>query len=126
MPSCPATDSIRAGDDGRPNPEKQGDGTMTDTWTADIAWWITAVELPALGGLFWLIWRTRRDGETALDAQGRRADAAIAQLREGLAAYKLEVAKNYTSMTYRKDVERRPPATLMSIEIGRAACRKKV
>src|SRR3546814_15146831 len=85
MPSCPATDSIRAGDDGRPNPEKQGDGTMTDTWTADIAWWITAVELPTLGGLFWLIWRTRRDGETALDAQGRPADAGIAQLREGLA-----------------------------------------
>src|SRR3546814_2901183 len=65
MPSCPATDSIRAGDDGRANPEKQGDGTMTDTWTADIAWWITAVELTTLGGLFWLIWRTRRDGETA-------------------------------------------------------------
>ena len=89
---------------------------MTDTWTADIAWWITAVELPTLGGLFWLIWRTRRDGETALDAQGRRADAAIAQLREGLAAYKLEVAKSYASMTYLKDVERRLTAHLLRIE----------
>src|SRR3546814_13756971 len=75
MPSCPATDSIRAGDDGRANPEKQGDGTMTDTWTADIAWWITAVELPTLGGLFWLIWRTRRDGETANRRWTRRAPA---------------------------------------------------
>ncbi len=55
------------------------------------------------------------DGETALDAQGRRADAAIAQLREGLAAYKLEVAKNYASMTYLKDVERRLTAHLLRI-----------
>ena len=25
--------------------------------------WITAFELPALAGLFWLSWRNRREGE---------------------------------------------------------------
>ena len=35
-------------------------------WTQDLMWWITVVELPALAGLFLLIWRTRRDLETAV------------------------------------------------------------
>src|SRR3546814_10951957 len=81
MPACQATDSIGAVEDGRANPEKQGDGTMTDTWTADIAWWFTAVELPTLGGLFWLIWRTRRDGETAKRRWTRRAAAPTRRSR---------------------------------------------
>ena len=33
----------------------------------DAQWWIGAVELPILGGLYWLIWRTRQEAHQALD-----------------------------------------------------------
>lgn len=44
----------------------------------DLSWWITAVELPVLGGLFWLIARLRRDAETALETVRARAETAQA------------------------------------------------
>ncbi len=69
-----------------------------------------------LGGLFWLIWRVRRDGEDA-GADIRRAAAnAVGDLRASLAAYKLEVAKSYASIDYLKDVDRRLSRQLESIE----------
>ena len=33
---------------------------MSETWTLTLAWWISVVELPAMAGLFLLIWRVRR------------------------------------------------------------------
>ncbi|HYG89542.1 MAG TPA: hypothetical protein VD978_25175 [Azospirillum sp.] len=82
----------------------------------DVVWWITAVELPVLGGLFWLIARLRKDSEEALDAVRVRAEAASAQVRESLAAYKLEVAKTYVSVGMLKDVEQRLTDHLLRIE----------
>jgi phage gp46-like protein len=86
------------------------------TGTVDVVWWITAVELPALGGLFWLLTRLRRDSETALEALRARAETAQAQVRESLAAYKLEVAKTYASHDALKDVEIRLTDHLLRIE----------
>lgn len=85
---------------------------MNTHWTIDLMWWITAVELPALGGLFWMVLRNHRDG----DESHRFYDNALAQLREGLAAYKLEVAKSYASIGTLKDVERRLTEHLLRIE----------
>ena len=82
----------------------------------DVAWWITAVELPALAGLFWLTLRLRRDSEDALETLRSRAEAAQAQVREDLAAYKLEVAKTYVSTDTLKDVETRLTDHLLRIE----------
>lgn len=82
----------------------------------DLVWWITAVELPVMGGLFWLISRVRRDSESALDNLRARAEAAQAQVREALAAYKLEVAKSYASFEMLKDVESRLTDHLLRIE----------
>lgn len=84
--------------------------------TLDVVWWITAVELPVLGGLFWLITRLRKDAEEAVEAVRVRADAASAQVRESLAAYKLEVAKTYVSVSTLKDVEKRLTDHLLRIE----------
>ncbi|PWC34185.1 hypothetical protein [Azospirillum sp. TSO35-2] len=80
---------------------------MHDTLNAslDLAWWITAVELPVMGGLFWLIARTRKDADSGLD-----------DLRDSLAAYKLEVAKTYVSFATLKDVEQRLTDHLLRIE----------
>ncbi|MGY0715090.1 hypothetical protein [Azospirillum argentinense] len=73
--------------------------------TVDLVWWISAVELPVMGGLFWLITRLRNDSE-----------AAQAKVRESLAAYKLEVAKTYVSFAMLRDVEQRLADHLLRIE----------
>ena len=89
---------------------------MQETWTLDLVWWITVVELPALAGLFWFGLRSRRDSDDALDGCRERCSSDVAQVREALAAYKLEVAKSYASIPYLKEVERRLTAHLVRIE----------
>lgn len=89
---------------------------MEPDFMIDPIWWISVVELPALGGLFWLLWRTRHDGEQALEAQRRQMEAEIIGLRQCLSDYKLEVAKSYASVGYLADVERRLLAHLLRIE----------
>ncbi len=78
--------------------------------------WLTAIELPVIGALFWLLWRTRRETDERLDEARRRADIALTQTREALSAYKLEVARTYASMSHLKDVEARLTAHLLRIE----------
>jgi len=89
---------------------------MNDTWMLDPGWWITAVELPALAGLFWFGWQTRRDGETALDDARHEWESGVSFLREKISAFKLEVAKSYVSIPYLKEVERRLTDHLIRIE----------
>lgn len=60
----------------------------------DLVWWITIVDLPAMGGLFWMIWR----------------------LREALHAFKLEVAKSYASQNDVRAIEKRLIEHLLRIE----------
>lgn len=82
----------------------------------DLIWWITAIEIPALAGLFWLVQQTRKDGEQALDPIRRGLETTSIQLREALAAYKLEVAKNYASINVVTALEDRLTAHLLRIE----------
>lgn len=89
---------------------------MPPTWTLDLMWWITAVELPVLGALFWMIWRSRQDADSGIEDNRRAFEIGLAQSREALAAYKLEVAKSYASISYIKDVEKRLTAHLERIE----------
>lgn len=89
---------------------------MPPTWSVDLIWWISAVELPALGALFWMIWRARADADTGIEDNRRTFERGLAQQREALAAYKLEVAKSYASISYIKDVEKRLTAHLERIE----------
>lgn len=84
--------------------------------TFDILWWISAIELPALAGLFWLFWRNNQSTEEKLNENRRKFERGHALLRESIAAYKLEVAKNYPSLTYLKDVEKRLTSHLQRIE----------
>ena len=82
----------------------------------ELGWWITAVDLPALAGLFWLIWRTRNESEGALQHLRDVVDARNAQLREALSAFKLEVAKTYASISDLRDLESRLVSHLLRIE----------
>ncbi len=89
---------------------------MQNSWTINLIWWISVVEIPALAGLFWLIWRNRKDSEAALSQQGQLINQTSLQARESLSSYKLEVAKSYVSIGYLKDVERRLTAHLLRID----------
>ncbi|WP_142849966.1 hypothetical protein [Telmatospirillum sp. J64-1] len=89
---------------------------MQGHWSLDLMWWITAVELPALAGLFWMNWRGRQDQDKAMEETRRFAESGLNKTREALAAYKLEVAQSYPSMAYLKDVERRLTEHLVRIE----------
>ncbi|WP_316978359.1 hypothetical protein [Shumkonia mesophila] len=89
---------------------------MGNPWAVDVVWWITAVEIPALAGLYWLIWRNRRDLDIVVDHGRNACEAAIARLRDNLAAYKLEVAKSYASIAYLREVEKRLTEHLLRIE----------
>ncbi len=89
---------------------------MQPHWTLDLMWWVTAVELPALAGLFWLIWRGRQEADAETEDLRRGLEAGLSAAREQLAAYKLEVAKSYASLSALKDVERRLTEHLVRIE----------
>ena len=89
---------------------------MKGSWNIDLIWWITAVELPALASLFWMIWRNRSDMNTEIADLREHTDNVMTNSRENLSAYKLEVAKNYASIAYMKDVERRLTGHLVRIE----------
>lgn len=82
----------------------------------DLSWWITGIELPCLAGLFWMIWHVRREGEEAVARLRDVIDSRNAQMREGLSAFKLEVAKNYAAAQDLKDVEDRLVGHLLRIE----------
>lgn len=82
----------------------------------DLIWWITAVDLPAMGGLFWMIWRTRRDGAESTRQLRNVVESRNAQMREALAAFKLEVAKNYAAISDLREVEGRLVGHLLRIE----------
>lgn len=89
---------------------------MYDFYESGLAWWVTVVDIPVMSGLFWLIWRTRREGEEAVDRLHDTLDVRTSQLREGLSAFKLEVAKSYASVGDLKDLETRIVAHLLRIE----------
>ena len=82
----------------------------------DLVWWITIVDLPAMAGLFALIWRTRQDSNKAISTLRHMLNTRNDQLREALCAFKLEVAKTYASQSDMRALETRLTAHLLRIE----------
>jgi len=82
----------------------------------DVIWWITAVEIPAVASLFWLHWRMRSELLSRIEDQRTRHDGDAGDLRDGLAEFKLDVARNYVSIPYLKDIEKRLTGHLLRIE----------
>lgn len=87
-----------------------------DIFESGLIWWITAVDLPALSGLLWLVFHSKREADDAMDALHETLDVRSTQLREALSAFKLEVAKSYASVTDMKDLETRIVSHLLRIE----------
>lgn len=79
-------------------------------------WWIGVFELPVMGGLFWLIWRTRSESGRAREHLHTLLEQRSNQLRDALNAFKLEVAKNYASQRDLRALEGRLTSHLLRIE----------
>ncbi|MFA5592577.1 MAG: hypothetical protein WC989_04605 [Micavibrio sp.] len=89
---------------------------METVLRGDLLWWITAVDVPVFTGLFWLVLKTRSESAASVAALHETLDVRSAQLKEALAAFKLEVAKSYASVTDMKDLEARIVSHLLRIE----------
>lgn len=81
-----------------------------------LLWWITVIDIPAMSALFWILMRHKRESDAALRQTQEILELRCHQLREGLAGFKLEVAKNYAAITEMKDLELRIVSHLLRIE----------
>ncbi len=86
------------------------------SFSIDFIWWITVVDLPALTGLFWMIWRTRKDHDLSSQHLRDMIETRNSQMREALFAFKLEAAKTYAAISDLKDLESRLVGHLLRIE----------
>lgn len=89
---------------------------METVLDSGLLWWVSAIEVPVLTGLFWLIIRTRREHDQSTRHLHELLEVRCTQLREALTAFKLEVAKSYASATEMKDLEERIISHLLRIE----------
>ncbi|MCC7427222.1 MAG: hypothetical protein IT557_09970 [Alphaproteobacteria bacterium] len=80
------------------------------------AWWIATVELPALGGLFWLLMKLRREIADRMERGEARDAELLGRTRDELAAFKLEVARGYVPLSVFRDLDRRISDHLDRIE----------
>jgi hypothetical protein len=89
---------------------------VNQEWTISWVWWITAVEVPALGCLFWLTHHARREAERALLRVYREIQTNLSMVLENLAQSKLEAARLYATAADLKDVEKRLTDHLLRLE----------
>ncbi len=82
----------------------------------DLLWWITVVDLPAMTGLLFMIWRVRGETNKTVDNISKTLDHRCDQLREALNSFKLEVAKNYAAKKDLRAIESRLVEHLLRIE----------
>ena len=68
-------------------------------------WWIAVIELPVLSALFWMVWNSRREFETAILA-----------INQALANHRIEVARTYAQTRDVRIIENRLTAHLLRIE----------
>lgn len=89
---------------------------MNEEWTISWVWWITAVEVPVLGCLFWLTHHGRREAERALLRVYREIQTNLSMGLDNLAQSKLDAARLYATVVDLKDVEKRLTGHLLRLE----------
>lgn len=82
----------------------------------DLIWWISAIEIPVVSGLIWFVQRMRRDSDDRLEHYGSLFNSQMAQLRESLSSFKIEVAQSYATVRDLREVENRIVVHLSRIE----------
>jgi hypothetical protein len=89
---------------------------VSEDWSISWVWWITAVEVPVLGCLFWLIHHGRRESEQTILQLYREIQGNLNVVLDNLAQSKLEVARLYATIADLKDVEQRLTDHLLRLE----------
>lgn len=89
---------------------------MDLTLPSHMIWWISVVDIPVATSLFILFWRSKRDVDHQIDHLTRLLETRHSQLRDSLAAYKLEVAKTYSTQSELRNLETRLVDHLLRIE----------
>ena len=89
---------------------------MDITFPSHMIFWITVVYIPMITAIFWLILRSRKEIEIELEKLQHLLETRHSQLRDSLSAYKLEVAKTYSTQTDFRNLEGRLVAHLLRIE----------
>jgi predicted nuclease with TOPRIM domain len=89
---------------------------VSEPSTISWVWWITVVEVPVLGCLFWLIHHGRRESERALLKLYSELQGNLNMVLENLSQSKLEVARLYATIADLKDVEKRLTDHLLRLE----------
>ena len=89
---------------------------MELTFDSGLVWWITAVELPLLGGL--LIWLLRRDSGIShrCEALHQELRASLIDQDSRLSRFRLEVASSYATQGALRESEARLSNHLFRIE----------
>ncbi|MGR4001279.1 MAG: hypothetical protein OD811_05785 [Alphaproteobacteria bacterium] len=89
---------------------------MDLTFDSGLVWWITAVELPLLGGL--LAWLLRRDSVLARRCESRYGELNDMLLEQNsrLAHFRLEMASSYATQVSLRESESRLSRHLFRIE----------
>jgi hypothetical protein len=82
----------------------------------DLSWWISVVEIPVFAGMFWIVRNNMSRLENALKEQEEKSKREMISMIENISAFRVDVAMNYASMSYLKDVENRLTAHLLRIE----------
>ncbi len=82
----------------------------------DLAWWIQVVEVPLIGGFFLWIRNQISAVEHLVERLRENYAFHVDAIRKDLADYKLDVARNYASMSAMKDLETRLTDHLLRIE----------
>jgi len=76
---------------------------MDMTFPSHMIWWVTVIDIPVASTLFWMLQHL--------------LETRHSQMRESLSAYKLEVAKTYSTQTDLRNLEGRLVAHLLRIEL---------
>lgn len=89
---------------------------MDMTFPSHMTWWVTVIDIPITTTLFWMIYRGRREVDAQVDNLHRLVETRSTQLRDALSAYKLEVAKTYSTQHEMRMLEGRLVSHLLRIE----------
>jgi len=77
---------------------------------------LAASDASSMGAIAWLFWKQRQDYARALEKAHEANLRETRDLAGRFADFKLDVARNYASIAYLKDVENRLTSHLLRIE----------
>jgi hypothetical protein len=82
----------------------------------NLSWWISVVEIPVFVGMFWIVRNNISYIEKCMKENEEKSKKDIISVMESVASLRVDVALNYASISYIKDVEHRLTAHLLRIE----------